>query len=299
MIFYIVWGHFGQFATTNEILLKLTKQHNMVVGSFFVLSGFLLALTTSLKSGRLEQRMSRFFRRRMARIYPVYFVVILLFAPMFIAIERFYGNSWDAIFGHAIVVLSLLQAWWPDWGLWWNSPTWFLSSLMFCYLGFPLFYRWLSTLTAKQRWWTLGWLLLAGLGSRVPYSFWTGWSMLEGYGELPREQIWIFNFFRFHPVLNAMEFFSGAVLGSVVAEKTDADTTPVVGSNPLIHQTSLLMFACLSCILIRTLIPLNDLLFRSLIFFFFFCCGCVALSCNLQIFCPGGLDMPVLSIWER
>ena len=90
--------------------------------------------------------------------------------------------------------------------------------------------------------------------------------MLEGYGELPREQIWIFNFFRFHPVLNAMEFFSGAVLGSVVAEKTDADTTPVVGSNPLIHQTSLLMFACLSCILIRTLIPLNDLLFRSLIF---------------------------------
>lgn len=261
LILYIVFGHFGQFLSRNVTYMQLIKQHNIVVGAFFALSGFLLALSSGHKSKDFPITITAFLSRRLVRIYPTYLFVLLVFSPMFISIAYHYKQTSFETLKQIVIVTFLAQAWMPDWGLLWNSPTWFLSSLLFSYALFPWIYRLLKPKGEKTLWISLLAVLITTILVRTVYSFYVGWDLVEGIF-LPKKDHWSFNLFRFHPVINALEFYSGVVLGLLSSK-----TTPQTQKPPsVINITSFVSTLLVLCLIIRLWVPINDLLFRNLVF---------------------------------
>ncbi|CAE7893713.1 unnamed protein product, partial [Symbiodinium sp. KB8] len=85
-----VWYWFG---TSNLTALKLLTQENVLVGGFFVISGYVSAYTsTKLGERKAEDKKlanpELFFWQRVMAYYPLHFVISCLFAPMFIQVER-------------------------------------------------------------------------------------------------------------------------------------------------------------------------------------------------------------------
>ena len=120
---------FQQFASVGYV----------AVSFFFILSGFILIYTYAGKSLDL----GRFWRARLARLYPVYLVSLALTAPFF-----FYGvlkmhipYLWyfqGRLASTVVLVLTMLQAWVPMAALGWNGPAWAVSVEIFFYVLFPL-----------------------------------------------------------------------------------------------------------------------------------------------------------------
>jgi len=112
------------------------------VSLFFVLSGFILAYTYLDPDGDMHGSLSDFWFARIARIYPMYLVALLIALPIFI----------DNAFVHPVGVIRLkdalrtafltpllLQGWTPKRAWLWNGPGWSLSAEAFFYLLFPVF----------------------------------------------------------------------------------------------------------------------------------------------------------------
>lgn len=109
------------------------------VGLFFILSGFILTYGNLNRQRSKPFRTAAFLRDRFARIYPVYFLGLLLTLPMFLIERSYLGDGAVSretlLFGG--LVLTLTQAWLPNAALAWNVPGWSLSVEFFFYLLFP------------------------------------------------------------------------------------------------------------------------------------------------------------------
>mmetsp|Transcript_30836 Transcript_30836/g.63538 ORF Transcript_30836/g.63538 Transcript_30836/m.63538 type:complete len:144 (-) Transcript_30836:878-1309(-) len=93
LVFPIVIAHFARFGTNNTTMLKLLTQENVLVGGFFVISGYVNAYTsTKLGERKAEDKKlanpELFFWQKVMAYYPLHFVVSAIFAPMFIQVER-------------------------------------------------------------------------------------------------------------------------------------------------------------------------------------------------------------------
>ena len=114
----------------------------LAVQTFFLLSGFVLA--RSYASTRWNRKsLRRFAVARFARIYPTYFLSLILvswFALLFLLKP---GSS--AL--QKVAVLTdyalLLQGWTTSLSVGWNTPAWSLSCEFFFYACFPLLFLWL------------------------------------------------------------------------------------------------------------------------------------------------------------
>ncbi|MBP3756427.1 MAG: acyltransferase [Prevotella sp.] len=106
------------------------------VAFFFLLSGFTLSLGygESLCNGSF--RYKAFLCRRLRKIYPLHLLCLLFFLLV----------SGSPINGRVVLNALLLQSWIPDANYYFscNSVSWFLSTLLFCYLLFPLAWRYAS-----------------------------------------------------------------------------------------------------------------------------------------------------------
>jgi peptidoglycan/LPS O-acetylase OafA/YrhL len=122
----------------------------LAVDIFFTLSGFVMALNyAGLFSHGIRPRQLRvFFCRRIARIYPLYLLTLVVATAM---VARGYLTFGDR---------SLFQAFGPNllmiqnWGNW-NSietPAWSISTEWFAYLLFPFVLRWIFF---RSRIWTI------------------------------------------------------------------------------------------------------------------------------------------------
>lgn len=110
---------------------SLIRGGYLAVTTFFVLSGFVLARTYS------EQRWDtrgtlRYSAGRIARVYPIYLVSLVVIAP-FIVADTTPGRNF-----YAAAHLLLLQGWLGHIPVQWNTPAWSLSCEMFFYLSFPI-----------------------------------------------------------------------------------------------------------------------------------------------------------------
>jgi peptidoglycan/LPS O-acetylase OafA/YrhL len=139
--------HLGSFLDLPVWIAPLIHSGGLGVVFFFVLSGHVLAWNYQnkmSKSGRLLA-IRDYAVRRFARIYPLYFLVLLIYLVIAPWKEQprelpFLAVSWLA---HATAIQAWLTS--PDMQQYWNAPGWSISSECFFYACFPFL------LLARQR----------------------------------------------------------------------------------------------------------------------------------------------------
>jgi peptidoglycan/LPS O-acetylase OafA/YrhL len=111
-------------------IYALIRGGYLAVTTFFVLSGFVLARSYS---GTIWNRsgVMRYGVGRVARVYPVYALSLLVVAPFILADRT--PHKPPLIAAHGLLV----QGWLGHLPVNWNTPAWSLSCEMFFYLLFP------------------------------------------------------------------------------------------------------------------------------------------------------------------
>ncbi len=114
----------------------------LAVQTFFILSGFVMA--TSYRGSNWRRKdLVNYFAARFARIYPVYILSLLVVSKFILDSmmrpTRTPGHKATLLVQYAFV----LQGWFGDLGVGWNTPAWTLSCEFFFYLFFPLLFLWL------------------------------------------------------------------------------------------------------------------------------------------------------------
>jgi peptidoglycan/LPS O-acetylase OafA/YrhL len=139
---WVVLYHFREYlpAPSPEWLLALIARGYLAVDLFFILSGFVLALNYAESFQANLAGAVGFYRLRLARIYPLHFVMLTLFLLNPLAIALFSANGDTSHYGSDYFVLSLflVQNWGFSTELAWNVPAWSISTEFFAYLFFPL-----------------------------------------------------------------------------------------------------------------------------------------------------------------
>lgn len=111
----------------------------IAVSFFFVLSGFVLTYNyeTTFQGGARLTEYWQFIWCRLARIYPVHILMLLLVLPIAILSPN-HPLDWRALPFH----LTLLQCWWPSaspsFYSYLNTPSWSISCEWFFYVVAPL-----------------------------------------------------------------------------------------------------------------------------------------------------------------
>jgi peptidoglycan/LPS O-acetylase OafA/YrhL len=131
------------------------------VSYFILLSGFVMAYNYAARARAGELDKTRYYKARFTRLYPIYFLSLLLgwrMLPQEWAVHS-HGMFWTGI------VLSplLLQGWIPEIATFLNTPAWTMSSESFYYLIFPWMARWKSPERIGQHLWNLGSVWMLGL----------------------------------------------------------------------------------------------------------------------------------------
>ena len=126
------------------LVLKAAIGGQYGVTFFFVLSGFILTYNYHgwFAAGVEHAHYWRFQRLRLARIYPIYVVGLLLDTPWHL-IERLrvgqLAESGHVFWASWLLNLVGLQAWVPGvpYAMFWNTPAWSVSAEFFFYACFP------------------------------------------------------------------------------------------------------------------------------------------------------------------
>jgi len=103
---------------------------------FFVLSGFILAHVYCSSDVPINKR--RFWVARFARIYPAYFLGLILTLPSYVRLLAGYAHArqWNLIV-EPVATLALVHSWFPFMYMSWNGVGWTLGVEAFFYLAFP------------------------------------------------------------------------------------------------------------------------------------------------------------------
>jgi peptidoglycan/LPS O-acetylase OafA/YrhL len=188
-----------------HVAARFIGNGSLAVVLFFVLSGLILAYTYQ---GQIETSNNRrhFWEARFARIWPLYFVSLLLSSAI---IHK------TPTFPHALAVLFMVQSWDP-WNIGmasaWNGVCWTLSVEALFYVTFPFFQVWIE----KQRPRTQTVLVFAMLTSMILTQ-----SCLHGIGTP------INGLYRFLPlaVIHIPEFLVGVCLGNLILSRRNLTGT--------------------------------------------------------------------------
>jgi peptidoglycan/LPS O-acetylase OafA/YrhL len=165
---WVIFGHLiGKGNIYEPIVLKLPAAFQAIVRAsyeavptFFVLSGFVLARNYASTQWNLTS-FRKYLQARVARIYPVYFLSLLIVVP-FIIKAKDQPKDWLVA-----MHLTLTQGWFAGhYTAGWNTPAWSLSCEMFFYLIFPL-----AVIPAKNRGWK-GILAIAALATVMTQAMW-------------------------------------------------------------------------------------------------------------------------------
>ena len=124
------------------ILADVMRVGRLGVDLFFALSGFILTHTylTRMGSGLHVKQTLKFWWLRLARIYPVHLVMLIVAGLAIFAQARVEGESIDRDWWNPIDFtknLLLIQEWGPNPERGWNFVAWSLSMEWLAYLAFP------------------------------------------------------------------------------------------------------------------------------------------------------------------
>jgi len=124
-----------------EILLAPVVNAGYVSVSYFILlSGFVLGYNYCARARAGELDVKRFYKARITRLYPIYFLSLVL-AWWMIPLE--WGAHSHGLFWTGIVLTPfLLQGWIPAIATFLNTPAWTMSAEALYYFLFPWMAKW-------------------------------------------------------------------------------------------------------------------------------------------------------------
>ena len=270
---HIVMGHFLRYANPNDFLLKFFGQINVTVGAFFALSGYVTAYTTTevgqrTVSPKLSETPSQtWWLSKVMAYYPMHWLVLLLFSPMFLYSDVSNGG-WIQAAVNGILCATLTQAWMPMHSEVWNAPTWFLSSMAFSTALLPFSLPKMAQMDKKALRRTGFWLFLIKLLPILGYCHDNNvWSIVEGITPPKKHPAYaLFNVQRFHPIFNAAEVLLGIVACRLVMldsldDKEKTQTNWLSTAVPFGGLVAILVARAMN------LVPdVSDMLVRSVLF---------------------------------
>jgi peptidoglycan/LPS O-acetylase OafA/YrhL len=191
----VVLFHTGQpHLTAIPLLGAIVKNGWLGVSLFFVHSGFILAY---VYDSPVPRRI--FYRARIARIVPVYYVALAVAWPVY----RWQGgdDTW-----HIIATLVFLQTWTPAYRTTWNGPSWSLSAEAFFYAVFPM------VRDCGARWSTARLVRIAAALWAIATVAWLAWAL--AYTAEPSAALWLVRLYlNEQPLARLPEFLLGIITG--------------------------------------------------------------------------------------
>ncbi len=183
----------------------------IAVSFFFVLSGFVLAVVYLHGERAHSFKKSAFWQARIARIYPVFVLSLLLSAPFALLKQDTHSDTYHAVKAMFLTVtnFTFLSAWHPWLAGNWNRPSWSVSVEAFFYLIFPFIGAWVLRRMEFVLWIAAGAWLISLAGSLICLSV-----VPNMAGSPMRLEIFLFN-----PLLRSPEFIIGVCCGVVFLKR--------------------------------------------------------------------------------
>jgi peptidoglycan/LPS O-acetylase OafA/YrhL len=182
------------------------------VSLFFVLSGFVLTYTyhDTLRDGRASRR--DFLAARVARIYPVYLLSMVVALPPLFWLVASRGVAMPPAWLARLMGLyaGLVQAWFPKKACVLNCPAWSLSAEAFFYVAF------LFVLPVVARWGVRRLLAVAAAAYAVSLLAPLLYMALRPDGPLPltpRASGYWLAVLKYNPIIRLPEFVMGVLAG--------------------------------------------------------------------------------------
>lgn len=208
LIFVILCCHSGDFLP-ERLGFYVGPATGYALQLFFMISGF-CSLLSCWKKG--DQKTIPYFWAKLKKVYPIHFICfVLAFAP---ALYQVYSAGHEPWLGEmaskAVANLLLVQSWIPnqEYIFSYNGVSWFLSSLMFCYLVTPATVRLLKKYDMTR----YGILLLL-VALIVHYIYRCTYSYFgNGYG---------FCYTNVFPPFRFIEYFAGMAMGLAYLQKKE------------------------------------------------------------------------------
>jgi len=181
---------------------------------FFILSGFILAYNYWQTDFSRRGNLSKFVRARIARIYPVYVLSLLVALPFYFVDLSRTGAPDLVIYKLTSLVLAplALQAWVPGAACALNCPSWSISNEFFFYALLPLVIG--GVLRAPIRWLfvAVAGLTVVGVGTTALWTHFGQGSLVSSDLYQPTSVVLLKQFIKMFPAVRMYEFIFGIVL---------------------------------------------------------------------------------------
>lgn len=183
--------HLGPFANTPILNNRFIENSDMFVDFFFVLSGFVIAYSYQSLAGWPQLRL--FLKKRIYRIYPLHFAMLMAFVGMevaknllapYIQVNNLVNpaNNVYTFFTSLFLINSTPVPGVND--VSWNIPSWSISAEMMAYLVFGSLVVWIhqsGKVASRNVWYGLMIVLALGLLWSVSGTFQINYSYNYGF----------------------------------------------------------------------------------------------------------------------
>lgn len=195
----IVIFHYGRevFPFNIDAITTILDQAYFGVSFFFILSGFVMIIAYGKRGKKINT--IDYYKNRFARIYPVYFLGLMLVVIYWIV------NDLRLVFLPFGLNLFLLQSWIPPYPLSFNGPGWSLSVEFFFYLLFPFLFNFIYSKTAPGR--LVIPVLFIWLATQIVFNLLLKSSFFKGFPSNSHDLLFYF------PVIHLNEFLVGNLAG--------------------------------------------------------------------------------------
>ncbi|WP_421737602.1 acyltransferase family protein [Caulobacter sp.] len=165
--FFMVVYHYAEQAPVSLFSLHPALGRGYLATDFFLmLSGYVLGRAYGDRVAGRQVKDREFLLRRVARVWPSHLVMLSGFVALIlvtslvgIAPQNPQWFQWSQLPAQVFLV----QAWGFDGPSGWNTPTWTLSALIFCYAAFPTLWRAFSRIRSPWAALAVGVLIFAAV----------------------------------------------------------------------------------------------------------------------------------------
>ncbi|GBU16197.1 MULTISPECIES: acyltransferase [Methylobacterium] len=210
---YVVAFHYDRYYFAAAPRLDVIGLGFTGVTFFFVLSGFILAYNYCGVDLSAPEARGRFYRARLARVYPLFLLSLALHLPWFAGWVMKSEPPLQGLMASGAVLAPLgLHAWLPGAACSLNCPSWSISVEIFFYALFPVLLPLVLRRPSRALFATLAlWGGLAAIATLVWSAYGAGVSLIEPEpgGLLP---VLAAQFIKYFPLMHLPEFMAGLLL---------------------------------------------------------------------------------------